>query len=114
VVVQRRDLWWAELDVPRGSDPGFTRPVIVIQADSFNRSRIRTVVAVALTSNSRLLNRPGNVLVPAAETGLTRDSVADVSQLVTLDREHLVEHIGRVPPRIMARVDAGLRLVLDL
>jgi mRNA interferase MazF len=113
-VISRRDVWWAELEPPRGSEPGYRRPVLVVQADAFNRSRIQTVVGVILTSNLRLLDAPGNVLVPAKSAGLPRDSVVNISQIVTLDREFLVERAGRVPQRIMADVDAGLRLVLDL
>ncbi|TVP57568.1 MAG: type II toxin-antitoxin system PemK/MazF family toxin [Gemmatimonadales bacterium] len=114
MVVQRREIWWADLEEPRGSEPGFRRPVIIVQADSFNRSRLRTVLAVVLTSNTRLLDAPGNVLLPAPSTGLPKDSVANVSQLVTLDKGYLSERTGRIPPRRMAFVDAGLKLVLDL
>lgn len=88
--------------------------MLVVQADAFNRSRIRTVLAVILTSNLRLLDAPGNVLLPTQASGLSKDSVANVSQVVTLDRSFLVERVGRVPSALMARVDAGLRLVLEL
>ena len=114
MVIARRDVWWADLDPPRGSEPGYRRPVLVVQADAFNRSRIQTVLAVLLTSNVRLLDAPGNVLVPAKVVGLPRDSVANVSQVVTIDRDYLHERAGRLPASIMAQVDAGLRLVLDL
>lgn len=88
--------------------------MLVVQADAFNRSRLRTVLAVALTSNTRLLEAPGNVLLPARVTGLPRDSVANVTQVVTLDVDFLTEKVGPLPPKLMARVDAGLRLALDL
>lgn len=88
--------------------------MLVVQADAFNRSRIRTVLAVILTSNLRLLDAPGNILLPLKASGLPKDSVVNVSQVVTLDRSFFVERIGRVPPSLMARVDAGLRLVLEL
>lgn len=114
MVVQRREIWWAELEEPRGSEPGFRRPVLIVQADAFNRSRLPTVLAVALTSNTRLLDAPGNVLLTARNTGLPTDSVANVTQVVTLDSDYLAERAGRVGPTLMARVDAGLRLVLDL
>lgn len=114
MVVQRREIWWADLAEPRGSGPGFRRPLLVVQADSFNRSKLRTVVAVVLTSNTRLLDAPGNVLLPARKTGLPKDSVANVSQIITLDKEYLTERVTRVAPRLMARVDAGVKLVLDL
>ena len=114
MVVERREVWWADLGEPRQSEPGFRRPVLIVQADSFNRSRIKTFVGVILTSNTRLLSAPGNVLLPSKETCLARDSVANVSQIVTLDRDYLAEKSGRISTRYMARVDAGLKLVLDL
>jgi mRNA interferase MazF len=114
VDVRRGDIWWADLDEPRGSEPGYRRPVLVVQADEFNRSRIATVLTVVLTTNLRLLDSPGNVLIPRKSGGLAKDSVANVSQLFTLDREFLEQHIGRLPPRLMAAVDAGLKLILAL
>lgn len=114
MVVQRREVWWADLDEPRGSEPGFRRPILIVQSDAFNRSRLRTVLGVVLTSNMRLLAAPGNVLLPAAGTGLPRDSVANVTQLVTLDLDFLAERAGRIPAGLMAEVDAGLMLVMDL
>ena len=114
MVVQRREVWWAELEKPRGSEPGFRRPLLVVQADAFNRSRLRTVLGLVLSSNPRLLDAPGNVLLPAKGTGLPKDSVANVTQIVTLDEDYLSERTGRIPPRLMAHVDAGLKLVLDL
>ena len=112
--MQRREVWWTDLDEPRGSEPGFRRPVLIVQADTFNRSRLQTVLCVILTSNTRLLDAPGNVLVRQVESGLARDSVANVTQVVTLDQDFLSEKTGRIPPKTMAKVDAGLRLVLDL
>ncbi len=87
---------------------------MILQADPFNRSRLRTIVGVAISSNTRLLDAPGNVLLSAKAAGLPRDSVANVTQFVTLDRDYLEERVGKVPSKTMARVDAGLRLVLDL
>lgn len=114
MVIERREVWWADLEDPRGSEPGFRRPVLVIQADSFNRSRLPTVLVVVLSSNLRLLDAPGNPLLPSKTTGLPRDSAAVVTQVVTLDREYLTKRAGKIPPRYMAQVDAGLKLVLDL
>lgn len=88
--------------------------MLIVQSDAFNRSRIRTVLAIILTSNLRLLDAPGNALLPAKVSGLPTDSVVNVSQIVTLDRSFLMEQVGRVPPSLMARVDAGLKLVLEL
>jgi mRNA interferase MazF len=107
-------VWWAELGVPLESEPGFRRPVLIVQSDAFNRSRLRTALAVVLTSNTRLLDAPGNVLLPGTETGLPKDSVANVTQVVTLDEDFLVERAGRIATDRMARVEAGLRLVLEL
>lgn len=114
MVVQRGEIWWAELDEPRGSEPGFRRPVLIVQADAFNRSRLPTVVAVILTSSLRLLDAPGNVLISRKASGLPKDSVANVTQVVTLDQDFLTERAGRLSPGLMAHVDAGLKLVLDL
>lgn len=110
----RGEIWWADLPDPRGSEPGFRRPVLVIQANSFNRSRIQTVIVAVISSNRRLADAPGNVLVPAHASGLARDSVVNVSQLITLDRSFLTEAVGRISERVMSEVVAGLRLVLEL
>lgn len=107
-------MWWADLDEPAGSELGYRRPVLIVQADAFNRSRLQTTIAVVLTSNLRLIDAPGNVLVPKHISGLPKDSVANVSQLVTLDRDFLAERAGKVPPRLLAAIDAGLKLVLAL
>ena len=114
MVVTRRDVWWADLDDPRGSEPGFARPILIVQADAFNRSRLSTILGVILTSNARLVDMPGNVLLPAKSTGLPVDSVANVTQIVTLDEAYLSRRVGQIPPRLMTRVDAGLRRVLAL
>lgn len=114
MVIERGAVWWADLAEPRGSEPGYRRPLVVVQADAFNRSRIKTVIGVILTSNLRLLDAPGNVLVPASRSGLSKDSVANVSQVVTLDRAYLSEPAGKLDPKLLRQVDQGLRLVLDL
>lgn len=112
--MERGTVWWARLPEPIASEPGFRRPVIIVQSNAFNRSRIRTVVAVVITSNLRLADAPGNVLIPASDSGLPKDSVANVSQIITLDRTFLAEKCGRIPSRFMKAVDDGLRLVLSL
>lgn len=114
MVVARKEIWWADLEEPRGSEPAYRRPILVVQADAFNRSRLRTVIGVALTSRTRYLDAPGNVLLPATETGLPRDSVANVTQLVTVDEDYLAECSGQIPAVLMSRIEAGLRLVMDL
>jgi mRNA interferase MazF len=114
VVIDRGEVWWANLGEPRGAEPGFRRPLLVIQADAFNRSRIETTIVVVLTSNLRLLNAPGNVLVPKRAAGLPKDSVANVSQVLTIDRDILTERAGKLSGDLLSAVDAGLRLVLSL
>jgi mRNA interferase MazF len=112
--VTRGEIWWADLPEPRGSEPGLRRPVLIVQADSFNRSAIQTVIVAVITGNLRLAEAPGNVLLPAQITGLPRDSVVNVSQLLALDRSFLTEDVSKLPGRLQAEVDAGLRLVLEL
>lgn len=114
MVVERGQIWWAELDEPRGSEPGFRRPLLIVQDDAFNRSRIRTVVAAVLTSNLRLVAAPGNVLIPAKASGLPKDSVVNVSQIVTIDRDFLAEPAGKLRGQLLKSIDDGLRLVLSL
>ena len=114
MVIQRGEVWWADLGHPRGSEPGFRRPLLIVQADSFNRSRIETAIAVVLTSNLRLVDAPGNVLLAKRATGLPKDSVANVSQVTTVDQDNLTDRVGKVPAETMSQVDAGLRLVLSL
>jgi len=113
-VIHRGEVWWAELDEPSGSEPGYRRPVLVVQNDAFNHSRISTVIVIVLTSNLRLLDAPGNVLLPARTSGLKKDSVANVSQVVTIDRTVLVTRAGRVDAAVMRNVEQGLRLVLSV
>jgi mRNA interferase MazF len=112
--IQRGDIWWADLPEPRRSEPVYRRPVLVVQADSFNLSRIQTVIVATITSNVELADAPGNVLLPARVAGLPRDSVVNVSQLLTLDRSFLAEHAGTLPPRLQRSVDEGLRTALQL
>jgi mRNA interferase MazF len=110
----RGEVRWADLGDPVGSEPGFRRPVLVVQSDPFNRSRIATIVVAAMTSNLALAEAPGNVRLSKRMSGLKKESVVNVSQLFTLDREALGDRVGRVPPSKMAEVDAGLRLVLAI
>jgi mRNA interferase MazF len=114
VVIQRGEIWWASLPEPVGSGPGFRRPVLVVQSDDFNRSRIATVIVLVVTSNVKLTQAPGNVLLPRQATGLPQESVANVSQIVTVDKGLLTERIGVLPARLLKQVEEGLRLVLVL
>lgn len=110
----RGDIWWAALPQPVGSGPGFRRPVVLVQCDAFTRSRIRTVVVVVISSNERLALAPGNVRLPAGVSGLPRDSVANVSQIITIDKAFLVERCRRLPEPIIREIEEGLRVVLAL
>ena len=112
MVIAQGQVWWADLPDPTGSGPGFRRPVIVVQGDAFNRSRIATVVCIPLTSNLRLAEAPGNVLLPAPSTGLPRDSVANVSQVLTIDRELLLDLVGQLPDRQLRLILAGIDVML--
>jgi mRNA interferase MazF len=112
VVIGQGEIWWADLPVPAGSEPGFRRPVLVVQGDSLNFSRIATVVCVPLTSNLHWTEAPGNVLLRAKTTGLPKDSVANVSQIVALDRAVLTERTGRVSNALLQEVLTGINVVL--
>lgn len=112
--MKRGQVWWAELPEPNASEPGYRRPVLVVQSDEFNASRISTVVVVALTSNLRLIDAPGNVRLAKTKTGLKKDSVANVSQVLTLDKSFLIENIGQLDARQMRQIDEGIQLVLGL
>jgi mRNA interferase MazF len=112
VVVTQGDVLWASLPDPVGSGPGFARPVVVVQGDAFNASRIATVVVVPLTSNVKWARAPGNALLPARRTGLDRDSVANVSQIVAIDRRVLTERVGHLADSDLGLLLAGIDLVL--
>ncbi len=112
--MRRGEIWWASLPEPAGSEPGFRRPVVVVQSNDFNESRISTVVVAALTSNLRRAAAPGNVLIPRSATGLSKDSVVNVSQLYTVDRGSLTDFVSAVPAGVMRDVEDGLRAVLGL
>lgn len=113
-MIRRGDVWWASLADPTGSEPGYRRPVVVVQSDEFNETRIQTVVVLTITSNLRLASAPGNVLCRRRHTGLPRESVINVSQAATINKTRLTERVGRLPGRLMRQVEAGLRLVLGL
>ncbi len=114
MVIRRGEIWWASLRNPVGSEPGYRRPVLVVQSDDFNRSRIATVIAVVITSNIRLAEAPGNVFLPQKLAGLPKDSVLNVSQVVTIDKSCLTEKLGILSPGVIDQVEKGLRLVLRL
>lgn len=113
-MISRAALYWADLGAPSGSRPAKRRPVLVIQSDPYNASRLATVLTAVITSNTDLAVMPGNVFLPAAATGLPRDSVVNVTALVTLNKADLTDRIGEVPPSLMHEVDRGLRRILEL
>lgn len=112
MVISQGEVWWADLPPPRGSGPGFRRPVVVIQGDALNRSRIATVVCVPLTSNLRWAEAPSNVLLPAETTNLPKDSVANVSQVVALDKAELTERLSKLSRTDLELLLSGLDVVL--
>jgi len=113
-MVRRGEIWWADLAIPRASEPGYLHPVLVIQSDPFNQSAIQTVLVALLTSNLRRSKARGNVLIPATELGLAKDSVVNVTQIATLDKAYLVERCGNLDENLLKKVDEGLRLVMGL
>ncbi len=112
--MKRGEVWWAVLPEPTASEPGFRRPVLILQSDQFNRSRINTVVAAAITTNMILAAAPGNVSLPKRSANLGRESVVNVSQIITLDKSFLRERIGRLNGPKLREVEEGVRLVLAL
>ncbi len=112
MVISQGEIWWADLPAPAGSGPGFRRPVVVVQSDPLNRSRIATVVCVPLTSNLKWGFAPGNVRLSARLTGLPKDSVANVSQIVTVDKNLLTARVGKLPIPKLELVFSGIGIVL--
>jgi len=112
--MRRGEIWWASLKTPGGSSPGFRRPVLIIQSNEFNRSRINTVLVAVITSNLVLDNAPGNVRIPARASGLKKGSVVNVSQIITVDKSFLSGRVGTVKANYMREVEYGLRLVLGV
>ena len=112
--MKRGEIWWASLPESVGSEPGYRRPVLIIQADEFNRSTIRTAICAAVTSNIGLASAPGNVHISTRSSGLPKPSVVNVSQLISLDRTRLMERVKALDAQSMIQVDEGLRLVLKL
>jgi mRNA interferase MazF len=112
--MKRGEIWWASLGEPRGSEPGYRRPVVVISSNDFNKSKINTVIVAVVTSNLRLADAPGNFAVTKKETGLPKESVVNVSQLLTLDKSFLVDKAGKLPSKKLVSLNEGLKLVLSI
>ena len=110
----RGQIWWADLPELQGSGPGHHRPVLIVQSDAFNRSRLQTVVVLAITSNIKLATAPGNISLTSRRTGLAKDSVINVSQILTLDKRFLTERVGQISDAVLRQVEEGLQLVLGL
>ena len=108
------EIWWANLPAPRKSEPGHRRPLLILQSDDFNRSRIQTAVALVVSSNLRLAEAPGNVLLSKKDSGLPKRSVANVSQVITVDRSCLAKKVKKLAPAKVREIDMGVRLVLGL
>lgn len=112
MVVAQCEIWWADIADPIGSAPGYRRPVLIVQGDALNRSQIGTVVCVVLTGNLHWATAPGNVLISAKQSGLDRDSVVNVTQIVTIDKRQLTERVGKLRKRQMDAIFSGLDLVM--
>ena len=114
MVIERGEIWWASLREPAGSEPGYRRPLLIIQSNEFNRSRLHTIMAVVVTSNLKLAKAPGNVLLKAKDSGLEKDSVVNVSQVVTIDKSFLSDKVGKLSSQQIEAIENGLRLSLSL
>ena len=112
MVIEQAEVWWADLEEPAGSEPGYRRPVVVVQCNAINRSRIGTAICVPLTSNLKWADAPGNVLVPKAESGLSQDSVANVSLIVALDKQVLTDRVRKIPRRRLELILSGIDTLL--
>lgn len=110
----RGEIWWADLGIPHGSEPGFRRPVLIIQNDAFTRSNLRTVIVVPITSNLNLAGAPGNVFLSKKQSGLSKDSVINISQVAVLDKSRIEQKVKKLSTEILKSVETGLRIVLDI
>lgn len=114
MVIKRGEIWWAELPEPSGSEPGYRRPLVIIQSNEFNKSNIDTVIAAIITSNINLASAPGNILLSLKNSKLSKKSVVNASQLITVDKSFLTERVHTLSNKLMAQIDDGIRLVLKL
>jgi len=113
-MVNRGEIWWAELPDPIKSEPGYRRPLVIIQSNSFNRSKINTVICTILTSNMKLEEAPGNFVLSAKSTGLMKDSILNISQIITIDKTFLIEKVGDLTNKQLKKLEEGLKLVLSI
>jgi mRNA interferase MazF len=112
--VKRGEIWWASMGEPRGSEPGYNRPVIIVSSNEFNQSLIQTIIVVVVTSNLRLVDAPGNFKITKKQSNLNKDSVVNVSQLITLDKTYLTEQVGKLNSKQISFLNEGVRLVLGV
>lgn len=112
--MKRGDIWWASMEEPIGSEPGYRRPVVVVSSNDFNKSKINTVICAVITSNLRLEDAPGNFKIPKSKNGINRDSVLNISQIITLDKEFLTEQVGQLNARQINALNEGLRLIFNV
>lgn len=112
--MERGEIYWVDFGLPIGSEPGYRRPAVILQSNTFNQTRIRTTICAILTSNLDLLEAPGNILVEKTISGLSKDSVLNISQIYTVDKGSLEERLGKLPERYIARIDSSIRLVMDV
>ena len=110
----RGEIWWAKLHKPRKSEPGFKRPILILQTDSFNKSKIKTVICGVITSNIELAKAPGNILIGKRVSHLPKESVINLSQIITIDKSYLIEYVSTLNKKIVEQVNDGLKLVFDL
>ena len=110
----RGEIWWADLGIPFGSEPGFRRPVVIIQDDSFNRSKIQTVIVACITTNLALADAPGNIYLDRDESRLSKDSVINISQISTLDKSRLIEKVSILYPDTIFELNYGLKIILNI
>ena len=110
----RGEIWWVDLGIPHGSEPGFRRPVLIVQNDGFTKSSLSTVIVVPITSNVALAEAPGNVFLSIKQSGLSRDSVINISQVTVLDKSRFEEKVKKLKPELLRSVETGLRIVLDI
>lgn len=114
MVIERGEIWWTHLPEPKGSMPGFRHPVLVVQSDKFNRTKLETFVGVVITTNLKLAKMPGNILLDPKQSGLPEDSVVNITQIVTANKADLLEFVGTLSERKMEQIEKGLRLILSL
>ncbi len=114
MVIKRGEIWWAKLPEPQGSGPGYKRPLLIVQSNEFNKSKINTVIAAVITTNLRLATAPGNIMLSKKKSKLPKESVVNVSQIITLDKFLLTEKVNTLPESIMLQINEGMKLVLSL